>query len=105
MLRNEEKKGGTYNGRRGDIRTSTVADSMEVLQKSMTLLMNSILMEREARKWEEEKQMREMEEKETKDKKPMEIENERYEARTKLEEARIEARTNSVEIFFALQKN
>ena len=35
--------------------SSTVADSMEVLQKFMTLLMNSMLMEREARKWEEEK--------------------------------------------------
>ena len=35
--------------------SSTVANSMEVLQKSMTLLMNSMLMEREARKWEEEK--------------------------------------------------
>ena len=31
--------------------SSTVADSMEALQKSMTLLMNSMLMEREARKW------------------------------------------------------
>ena len=46
----------------------TVADSMEALQKSMTLLMNSMLMEREARKWEEEKRKREMEEKEIKDK-------------------------------------
>ena len=36
-------------------KSSTVADSMEALQKSMTLLMNSMLMEREARKWEEEK--------------------------------------------------
>ena len=35
--------------------SSTVADSMEALQKSMTLLMNSMLMEREARIWEEEK--------------------------------------------------
>ena len=35
--------------------SSTVADSMEALQKSMILLMNSMLMEREARKWEEEK--------------------------------------------------
>ena len=35
--------------------SSTVADSMEALQKSMTLLLNSMLMEREARKWEEEK--------------------------------------------------
>ena len=35
--------------------SSTVADSMEALQKSMTLLMNSMLMESEARKWEEEK--------------------------------------------------
>ena len=35
--------------------SSTVADSMEALQKSMTLLMNSMQMEREARKWEEEK--------------------------------------------------
>ena len=71
--------------------SSTVADSMEALQKSMTLLMNSMLMEREARKWEEEKRRREMEEKEIKDKELMEIENERYEARTKLEEARLEA--------------
>ena len=71
--------------------SSTVADSMEALQKSMTLLMNSMLMEREARKWEEEKRKREMEEKEIKDKELMEIENERYEARTKLEEARLEA--------------
>ncbi len=84
--------------------SSTVADSMEALQKSMTLLMNSMLMEREARKWEEEKQMRKMEEKETKDKKLMEIKNERYEARTKLEEARIDARTNSVDIFFCTSK-
>ena len=38
--------------------SSTVADSMEALQKSMTLVMNSILMEREARKWEEEKRKR-----------------------------------------------
>ena len=30
--------------------SSTVADSMEALQKSMTLLMNSMLVEREARK-------------------------------------------------------
>ena len=29
--------------------SSTVADSMETLQKSMTLLMNSMLMEREAK--------------------------------------------------------
>ena len=71
--------------------SSTVADSMGALQKSMTLLMNSMLMEREARKWEEEKRRREMEEKEIKDKELMEIVNERYEARTKLEEARLEA--------------
>ena len=30
--------------------SSTVADSVEALQNSMTLLMNSMLMEREARK-------------------------------------------------------
>ena len=48
--------------------SSTVADSMETLQKSVTLLMNSMLIEREARKWEEEKRKREMEEKEIKDK-------------------------------------
>ena len=71
--------------------STTVADSMEALQKSMTLLMNSMLMEREARKWEEEKRKREMEEKEIKDKELMEIENERYEARTKLEKTRLEA--------------
>ena len=71
--------------------SSTVANSMEALQKSMTLLMNSMLMERESRKWEEEKQKREMKGKEIKDKELMEIENERYEARTKLEEARLEA--------------
>ena len=53
--------------------------------------MNSMLMEREARKCEEEKRKREMEGKEIKDKELMEIENERYEARTKLEEARLEA--------------
>ena len=35
--------------------------------------MNSMLMEREARKWEEEKRNREMEEKEIKDKELMEI--------------------------------
>ena len=35
-------------------KSSTEADSMEALQKSMTLLMNSMLMEREARKLEEE---------------------------------------------------
>ena len=71
--------------------SSTVADSMVELQKSMTLLMNSMLMEREVRKWEEEKRKRGMEEKEIKDEELMEIENERYEARTKLEEARLEA--------------
>ena len=71
--------------------SSTVADSMEALQKSMTLLMNSMLMEREARKWEEEKRKRKMEEKEIKDKELIEIKNERYGARTKLEEARLEA--------------
>ena len=71
--------------------SSTVADPMETLQKSMTLLMNSMLMEREARKWEEEKQKGEMEEKDIKDKELKEIENERYEARTKLKEARLEA--------------
>ena len=37
------------------------------------------------------KRKREMEEKEIKDKELMEIENERYEARTKLEEARLQA--------------
>ena len=48
--------------------SSTVADSMEALQKSMTLLMNSMLVKSEARKWEDEKRKREMEEKEIKDK-------------------------------------
>ena len=41
--------------------------------------------------WEEEKRKREMEEKEIKYKEFVEIENERYKARTKLEEARLEA--------------
>ena len=71
--------------------SSTVANSMEALQKSMTLPTNSMLMEREARKWEDKKRKSEMEKKEIKDKELMEIENERYEARTKLEEANLEA--------------